>query len=259
MPLRFRCGPKAWDHGYRFETKDYDQFQVICVTGGRVWMGMRGQEAAAGPGSLLLLPVGSAFTLACRGSGYRGVAAYASGPVAEMPTGAARLLRQDAAVRQMVGLIEGELTAAQPGSEAVLDGLGCAVCALALRLAATGDAVTPPDAAWWAERVRLRLEHGLGCGRPVSEQLAGLGLTYRQLARHFRAVHGCAIKAWELRRRLDEARRLLAGSGWSVTAVAMELGFPSAQHFATCYRRAFGRAPGLDVGRARATLPRTGG
>ena len=211
MPLRFRCGPKAWDHGYRFETKDYDQFQVICVTGGRVWFNVCDQEAAAGPGSLLLLPVGSASILSCRGSGYRGVAAYDVGPAVERPVGAARLLRQDAAVRQMVGLIEGELSAVQPGLDAVLGGLGCALCALALRLAASSDEARPPDAAWWAERVRLRLEHSLGCGRPVREQLAGLGLTYRQLARHFRAVQGCAIKAWELRRRLEEGRRLLAG------------------------------------------------
>jgi len=73
--------------------------------------------------------------------------------------------------------------------------------------------------------------------------LASLGLSYRQLARHFTAALGVSPKRYQLLARMREAKRLLAETGMSVTAVAAELGYPSSQHFATQFLAEAGATP----------------
>ncbi|MFW5846112.1 MAG: helix-turn-helix transcriptional regulator [Planctomycetota bacterium] len=73
--------------------------------------------------------------------------------------------------------------------------------------------------------------------------LDGLGLGYRQLTRHFVAAMGMAPKQYQLLRRIEEAQRLLQQTRLSITSIAVELGFPSSQHFATQFKRITGSRP----------------
>jgi AraC-like DNA-binding protein len=84
----------------------------------------------------------------------------------------------------------------------------------------------------------------LTTGKSVREVLATLPLSYRQLARYCQAATGHSPKQLQLQARLEVARTLLADSSRSITTIALELGFPSSQHFATQFRRVTGQTPG---------------
>lgn len=63
------------------------------------------------------------------------------------------------------------------------------------------------------------------------------------LIRAFRRVAGVAPHRYLVSRRLERARALLRTTDLSVTRIAGLVGFQSSQHFATVFRRAFGRSP----------------
>ena len=67
-------------------------------------------------------------------------------------------------------------------------------------------------------------------------------LSVRQLTRGFRASRQCSIGEFATERRMDNARRLLAG-GLSVKDIARTLGFANAASFSTAFRKASGRCP----------------
>jgi len=85
---------------------------------------------------------------------------------------------------------------------------------------------------------------------PSLQELARLvGLSVRQLARGFRASHGCSIGAHVATVRAEQAKRLLS-SGACVKAVADALGFSSTANFTAAFRRATGETPRVYQARA---------
>jgi AraC-like DNA-binding protein len=238
------AGSKSQPPRYRFETADYEQLQVIYVGSGELWFN---EETRLEPGGLALLRIGSAFTLHTRAKGYKGVFFIARGPGEGRPEfrGAALALVADAETREIARMMERELSAPGDGSEEALAGLGQALAWRALRLAGRpgARAELQDNGRYWAERARQALEVTLWSGRTAREALAPLGLSYRQLARHFTAALGVSPKRYQLLARIREAKRLLAETGMSVTAVAAELGYPSSQHFATQFLAEAGATP----------------
>ncbi|MBN9888968.1 AraC family transcriptional regulator [Salipiger abyssi] len=92
-------------------------------------------------------------------------------------------------------------------------------------------------------------------GEPLTVPIMAeaLGVSVRQLQDAFRQSVGQS--PWErlTAHRLDRARRrLLAGGGPSVTAIAFDCGFSHLGRFAQTYRAAFGEAPSTTFRRARA-------
>nr|WP_238362631.1 AraC family transcriptional regulator [Actinopolymorpha pittospori] len=74
--------------------------------------------------------------------------------------------------------------------------------------------------------------------------LAGaVGLSPAYLAELFTAQLGTSPARYQRRLRLHRAEMLLAETDHSVTQIAVELGFSSAQHFATAFRAESGRTP----------------
>jgi AraC family transcriptional regulator len=67
-------------------------------------------------------------------------------------------------------------------------------------------------------------------------------LSVRQLTRGFRTSRGCSIKEYVAHRRIEEAKRLLAG-GEGVKAIAFAVGFASPSAFAFAFRSATGSTP----------------
>jgi AraC family transcriptional regulator len=79
---------------------------------------------------------------------------------------------------------------------------------------------------------------------PTLSELAALcNLSVRQLTRGFRASRGCSIGDYVASRRIECAKRLLAGDQ-NVKTIAYSLGFNSPSGFCFAFRRATGMTPG---------------
>ena len=96
--------------------------------------------------------------------------------------------------------------------------------------------------------MRETLEYPLPC-----RQLAArIGLSDRQLQRHFHTARGTGVAQHYLHLRLERAHKFVQQTGLSVTEIALACGFGSIEHFSRSYRRAFGVAPRSDRSQTKA-------
>ena len=114
----------------------------------------------------------------------------------------------------------------------------------------------PAPAAQTAERstkavediMRETLEDPLTC-----RQLAArVGLSDRQLQRHFRTARSMGVAQHYLHLRLERAHKYVQQTELSVTEIALACGFGSIEHFSRSYRRAFGVAARSDRSQTKA-------
>lgn len=68
-------------------------------------------------------------------------------------------------------------------------------------------------------------------------------LSRSEFSRRFRAAFGLTFREYQLRARIDEARRLLLAGSMSVTGVAYSVGFNDGSHFARMFKRFTGVRP----------------
>lgn len=233
-------GLKSQPGGYAFKSSLYDQVQIIVVTTGRLFVQADGMTDRLEPGGIALLRRGSAFKLHTSArQGYRGVFWINHGSGEPLFQGAAATGRADDALLSVTRQLEREAQAPGAHGNAVLSGLGEAFRWMALRCVESKTPERSADdyARYWAERAREQIDANIYTSEPVRSLLGTLGLSYRQLARHFTSVVGLSPKAYQLQRRIDEAKRLLTRSDIPVTSIAFELGFPSSQHFANQFHR----------------------
>lgn len=91
------------------------------------------------------------------------------------------------------------------------------------------------------------LERALACGADGQGSIAELAraadCSLSALNRLFRDGLGDTPAAWLRRQRLSRAKRRLCTCEDDVTTIAIDLGFPSSQHFATSFRQATGLTP----------------
>ncbi len=246
---RHSAGQKSQPPHYRYENADYDIFQVICVLRGRLFFESHGEEMPLAPGMIALLRLGSEFRLRTGRVGYHGVYFIATDEDRPAYRGPAEVLTANPETLALAEMMDREITSPATGSEEVLKGLGRALAWRAIRLSTGPD---PDNAAGhWAETARGALEATLTTGRGARAVLAALGMSYRQLSRHFRATFGVSPKQYQIRARVREARRLLSGTRLAVTSIAYELGYPSSQHFATQFRGEAGLSPSAWRARKR--------
>lgn len=77
----------------------------------------------------------------------------------------------------------------------------------------------------------------------VRRLAAATGLSRHHFSRRFADATGEPPARYVRRRRLDEATRLLGGTGLPIKAVALRLGFADPNNFARAFRRQFGVSP----------------
>lgn len=238
MPPLLHAGLKRQPAGYRFATADYDLLQAIVIHHGELWARLDGAPPTRlRRGMALLLRPGSRFELACPRRGYDGVFAIASagrvgrGRSHSFPAG------------RHLAVLAGEMRHAIASGVAARPGVLDDFARLFLRLAEMAGAPPPPTPEPWAERVERLLDFHLYSATPVSEILRGLPLSARQIHRHYRAATGKGVKRALVEYKIAEAKKLLANSAINITTIAMELGFPSSQHFATRFRAIVGATP----------------
>jgi AraC-like DNA-binding protein len=238
---RWHAGQKSQPPYYRYASGDYDMFQVICVLRGRLFFESGGEQTPLAPGMIALLRLGSAFRLRTERVGYQGVYFTASGEDRPAFRGESEVFAADPETLALAEMMDREIASPGRGSGEMLEGLGRALAWRAIRLAAGGRALE--SSADWAQTARAALEATLTTGRSAREVLSTLGLSYRQVARHFAAEFGVSPKQYQIGARVREAQRLLSGTAWPVTTIAFELGYPSSQHFATQFRKETGTTP----------------
>jgi transcriptional regulator GlxA family with amidase domain len=68
-------------------------------------------------------------------------------------------------------------------------------------------------------------------------------MSRRNFARRFTEVMGCTPARWIMARRLDEARRLLEATNWSVDRVAAASGFGSVVTFRQNFVASYATTP----------------
>ena len=233
-------GRKSQSIRYRNRFECYPQFYAICVTSGRLRLERR-QCAALDlhPGGAVVLAPGAAFTLSTPDSAYGGHFVEWPPNVCSLPARAV-VLPAERPLRAVIAMIEGEYAA-----DADAEALPLLYHLLARRLLQAtdrlGDDRSAPGvgpAAMLHARLRANLQADAGM-----TEILGNASAQRQARRILLAAGLPPPKRLLLEMRLDEARRLLRATTMPVTTVAFELGFPSSQHFATCYRKRFGHAP----------------
>ena len=223
--------------GYSFLTEDYDLFQVIYVCYGELVFSAEQEYSVLGPGGLAILRKGGAFELSCPRIGYRGVAFHAIGELPAAFAGQAESLQANAEIRTLAQLMEKQLASPGPEFALELDGLARALAWEAIGLSEkTRDILLGRTAMQWAQAAREAIEASLHTPAAVKEILESLPLSYRQISRYFTSELGQSPKAYQLEAKIREAKHLLSSTKLSITAIALELGFASSQHFATQFR-----------------------
>ncbi len=87
------------------------------------------------------------------------------------------------------------------------------------------------------------IEQNLEDPLSVPEVARQLGVSQRQLERHFKKNVGCTVVQFGLLRRLQNARLLLISTDLSVRDIATASGFNTLSHFTYSFNRFFGRRP----------------
>lgn len=129
------------------------------------------------------------------------------------------------------------------GWEAAVGGYLSAFAVAVARLAGGAGSgtrkVLPPPVAEAARILTEELENP-----PSIRELAGrVGLGATRFHDLFRTTIGLTPRDYLGRLRLREACQALSGTSEDITSIAMRLGYPSSQYFATAFRRHTGRSP----------------
>lgn len=134
-----------------------------------------------------------------------------------------------------------------------MQGNYCALKAeeLLFLLHAGGEALLHPQGDRYYDRFQLQAVEGV---RAYMEQHLAEHLTIPELARRFhlsatllkacfRQVYGVPVHQYLLEQRMVRAAGLLAGTRWSVAAVAAAVGYSGTGQFSTAFRARYGMAP----------------
>ena len=152
------------------------------------------------------------------------------------------------AATQLLDLVLGEPASDLAIEAHALDVLSQALSALDLGTSETGHA--PREAS------RLLLAHDLLLAEldhawTIREISLKVGLNEKKLKAGFRDRFGLPIYAFLQRTRLERARVLMENGKTSVTDAALQVGYTNPSHFARLFRREFGLAPSVVIGRVR--------
>ncbi|QMU56766.1 MAG: helix-turn-helix domain-containing protein [Boseongicola sp.] len=94
---------------------------------------------------------------------------------------------------------------------------------------------------------RIRADFRQPLAVPDLAQLVGMSAS--SFHEHFKAVTGTTPLQYQKDLRMIEARGLLQGGNWSVSAASFEVGYESPAQFSREYTRKFGIPPSRDTGR----------
>lgn len=230
---------KLMPAGYSFASANYDKYQVIYVQNGELKLTVENRDHVLTPGWLTFLRRESAFTLSSD-SGYSGLGLIMEGSELSEFAGETRAVMADSQTRTTAELIDHYLLKPDMDSRRIIRSLSYAFISQAMELEKRHIMSGKEN---WSEIAKAVLDVSLGTGVSAKQALAHIPLCYRQLSRLFSAAYGMSPKQYQVSARIEEAKRMLNGSGLNITEVALELGFASSQHFATQFKKVAGMTP----------------
>jgi AraC-like DNA-binding protein len=233
---------KKKEVGYQFQTQCYERFQVILVLRNELRIESNGHSGYLHPGDIALLRNGSAFHLSCPDKGYEGVGVELLQAEHDIFYGQVWWGHAD-----FVSLVMGrELTEQMEKSQITSNEY---FHHLAISFAWNTAMTDQPDKSEfyspqvWTERMKQQINQTLGVNISLGNCFTALGLSYRQLSRHFSSITGISPKQYQFNQRIEMAKRYLTDTNWSITTIAMELGFSSSQYFSSSFQRATSCSP----------------
>lgn len=116
-------------------------------------------------------------------------------------------------------------------------------CAVILGTVPELTAPHPPGSNELVTAAQDYLKHHLGEPIRISDLIRHIGLGQSRLFHLFKSATGLTPNDYLLRLRVEKAKELLARPGPSVTAIALEVGFSSAQYFSDVFRKYAGKTP----------------
>lgn len=133
-------------------------------------------------------------------------------------------------------------------------------CAYGLLLALLDASARPPgpDADIRIQQLIDEMAVAPGRAYPIPDLARRASLNAVQLHRRFKRITGLSPHAFLTSFRMQRARELLASTRLPVSAIALRLGYPSAQHFATRFKSLSGGLTPRDV-RHAAVCPKPAG
>lgn len=105
-------------------------------------------------------------------------------------------------------------------------------------------AAAPATARPEVARVRAILDEQYACELAIGDLAASVGLSSFFLMRRFREEVGLPIHAYQIQRRIEEAKRLLA-QGAPIVETALQVGFADQSHFTKRFKSVVGATPAV--------------
>lgn len=98
-------------------------------------------------------------------------------------------------------------------------------------------------APWQLTRIEELIIAEACAGLRAEDVSAELGLSRSHLSRAYRKATGTTLRDAILQHRIDAARHMLVATPKAITDIALDTGFASASHMATCFRTRLGQSP----------------
>jgi AraC family transcriptional regulator len=99
-------------------------------------------------------------------------------------------------------------------------------------------------APWQMKRAEEKLAANLEGNVSLADLAADCGVSVSHFARGFRQSIGLSPHQWLLRRRVDEAKRLMRNRTLSLAEIALTCGFVDQSHFTRVFTSRIGISPG---------------
>ena len=242
--MRFRVTRKSVGANEVWATECYLELGVHHVHEGVYYLEEHGRVTPIEAGGAILMFPGLKFRLFTEDEGCRGVGIYSHHIGASIQATHCVVVKPD---RQLARLGKEILDAmASPGPmyrDLVRAAANHFVAAAYVKAA---PQLEPPvrDGAFWVEHAVALIDATIEENVPLRTLFADIPFCYEHLLRHFKKARGMTPQQYRSHVRIERAVERLESSGDSITAIAMELGYSSSQHFATDFRKHRGASPG---------------
>jgi AraC family transcriptional regulator len=127
------------------------------------------------------------------------------------------------------------------------DCIGIAIIAKLLasanRVATAGRPRVGELSQWRLKRAIDYFEAQLGKPVSLADVASSAGLTRMHFAAQFRAATGLRPHEYLLRRRIERAQEMLAGTAMPLVDIALSVGFQTQSHFTSVFKRYAGQPP----------------
>jgi AraC-like DNA-binding protein len=238
-----RVSMKSRPRGWRVRTTDFAQRGIEHVLSGEMVLRDDHGETRLTAGWTALSFRGTSFELATPTRACEAFVVFNSGMRVEPVNPRVLVLPPDAGLSRLARDV---VAAAESRGRFQLDATlaaGDHFAARAYQLAEDRFERTDLPAEQWLRLAQQLIDAHADSDRPLRAILSAIPIPHERLLQRLARRLGMSPRAYRIRRRVEIAKGMLAGSRDEITGIALELGYSSSQHFATEFRRVTGMTP----------------